>query len=263
MYGQQPGRRTVSFGMGGSAPPPRDLIFILGSLFVTYALHFFDSTSFIPRLLQLSSAVWHSGFLWQLATFPFTASFASPLWFLFSLLILFWFGRDVFRYLGRRQFWLLLGWAVVVTAGVAIVVELCLSWIAPRDLRATFSLIQGQNILLTIFIAAFATLYGNATIYLMFVLPLKARWFLWLEILFAFMGFLTTKDFAGFVGICAAVGFTYFSLSAGGPRRQLRDLKLRFERFVLQQRLARLKKKRGFRVVKDEGGDARKGPWIH
>ena len=31
--------------------------------------------------------------------------------------------------------------------------------------------------------SAFATLYRNATIYLMFVLPVQARWFIWLEIL--------------------------------------------------------------------------------
>ena len=67
-----------------------------------------------------------------------------------------------------------------------------------------------------IVIAAFATLYGNATILLFFVLPIQAKWFLLLEIVFAFMGFLGSGDLGGFLGIVAAVGVVYDILSRGG-----------------------------------------------
>jgi hypothetical protein len=47
-------------------------------------------------------------------------------------------------------------------------------------------------------------------------------------------------------------------------KRNLRELRLRFERWWISQRLQRMKKRRGFRVVKpDEGGDVRRGPWVH
>ena len=40
---------------------------------------------------------------------------------------------------------------------------------------------------------------------LFFVLPIEARWFLGLEVLFAFLGFLNSKDLAGFIGVVSGV----------------------------------------------------------
>ena len=123
---------------------------------------------------------------------------------------------------------------------------------------AAFQLMQGQRILLAVVIAAFATLWGDATILLFFVLPVKARWFLWLEVLFAFIGFLESKDFAGFCGISVAVFLTYAGLKMGGAGGVLRNWRKRAEAFVLQKRLDRLKKKRKFDVI--DGG---KDDYIH
>ncbi len=107
-------------------------------------------------------------------------------------------------------------------------------------------------------IAAFATLWGEATILLFFVLPVKARWFLWLEILFAFIGFLESKDFAGFCGVCSAVFLTYSGLTRGGAGGILSDWRKRGRKFILEQRLGRLKRKRKFDVI-----DGDKDDWIH
>ncbi len=265
MYGDRPRFRTpVGFGGGDSGPPPKDLLVLLGVLFVTYSLQFFEATRGVAWLLQLSRDVWQRGFLWQLGTYPFVAALASPLWFLLALLIIFWFGRDVYRYLGRRQFWQLTAWTVGVSAVSAVAVQLLLD-AAGAGSEHAFVLMRGQNMVLAILIAAFATVYGNATILLFFVLPLKARWFLGLEILFAFMGFLTTKDFAGFLGICVAVGFVYQTLTGGGLRRLLREWRLRAERKVLEARLKRMRGRRGLRIVKPPPDDDDKpgGPWVH
>ena len=116
-----------------------------------------------------------------------------------------------------------------------------------------FSLKQGQHILLTLFVAAFATLYSEATIYLFFVLPVKARWFLWLEVLFAFLAFLGSKDLAGFLGICTGVFATWFWLQPKGRRPGLRELWLRTQRWWLERRMKQLRRKRGFKVVPGEG----------
>ena len=78
------------------------------------------------------------------------------------------------------------------------------------------------------------------------------------EILFAFIGFLESKDFAGFCGVCTAVFLTYSGLKRGGAGRILHDWQYRFRKFVLEQRLDRLKRKRKFDVI--DGG---KDDWIH
>lgn len=237
---------------------PRDLVVVLATLFATFSLQFFESTAIIPAVLRLSFAVF-SGFVWQIVTYPFIGWGGSGLWFLLELLILFWFGRDVFWRLGRRRFWLLLARAAVGAALVALVVQLVQSWGggAPSAYGA-FQLMQGQRILLAVVIAAFATLWGEATILLFFVLPLKARWFLWLEILFAFIGFLESKDFAGFCGICAAVFLTYSGLMRGGAGTLLHAWRKRAEAFILRQRLERLRRKRRFDVI-----DGDKDDYVH
>jgi len=246
-------------GFGGSGlPVPKDLIGILVALFATFSLQFFEGAAIIPALFRLTPAVFR-GFVWQIVTYPAIGWGASGLWFLVELLILFWFGRDVFWRLGRQRFWLLIVRAAIGAAVVAVVVQL-LQGLAGAGATgfAAFQLMQGQRILLAIVIAAFATLWGEATILLFFVLPIKARWFLWLEILFAFIGFLESKDFAGFCGVSAAVFLTYTGLKMGGAGGVFHDWRKRGERFILERRLERLKRKRRFDVI-----DGDKDDYIH
>lgn len=241
-------------GLGG--PVPRDVIVLLAVVFATFSIDVLTGGGLL--FLRLTSAVWLSGYVWQLATYAFTGYGAPSLWILLELLILFWFGKDVFWRLGRKRFWRTLAWAVLGAALAAVAVDLALR-LLDFPLGPPYLIMQGQRTLIAILIAAFAALYADATIYLFFVLPLRARWFLWIEILFAFIAFLGTRDLAGFLGICAAVGITYAVLRHGGPGRGLRHAWLRLRQRHLQRRLERERKKRGFRVVR---GDDR-GPWLH
>ncbi len=243
---------------GGGAPVSPDLIGLVAVVFVTFSLQFFDLTAIIPAALRLTPLVLR-GFLWQLVTYPFIGFGNPDIWFLLELLILFWFGRDVFWRLGRRRFWSLVLWTAGWSAVVAVVVHLLATALGLFPGADAFTLMQGQRTLLTILIAAFATVAGEATILLFFVLPLKARWFLGLEILFAFMGFLATKDAAGFAGLVAAVAITFTSLSRGGLRRLVADSRLRLRRLILERRLARLRGQRRFDVI--DGG--RDDEWLH
>jgi hypothetical protein len=254
---QQGGMQFGGFA-GSGAPAPKDLIAVLGVLFVTFSLQFFEGAAIIPAVLRLTPAVFR-GFVWQIVTYPAIGWGGSGLWFLLELLILFWFGRDVFWRLGRQRFWLLMVRAAVGAALVAVAVQFVqgLAGVGASGFAA-FQLMQGQRILLAIVIAAFATMWGEATILLFFVLPVKARWFLWLEILFAFIGFLESKDFAGFCGVSAAVFLTYTGLRGGGAGGVLHDWRKRAERAVLERRLGRLKRKRRFDVI-----DGDKDEYIH
>jgi membrane associated rhomboid family serine protease len=258
------------FSLGG--PPPRDVWILLGVLLATLSLRFFAATAIVPALLELTPAVWQRGFLWQLVTYPFVGNGSPGIWFLLELFFLGMFGRDVFHALGRRRFWRLLVSAALAAAVVAVLVQLAgdLASGGPAFTARPFALLQGQHALFAIVIAAFATAYRDATILLFFVLPVQARWFLLLEVLFAFMAFLPTHDLAGFLGICTAIAWTWFSLTPGTPRRKLREFRLQMERRWIQLKLNRMKKKRGLRVIPGQrepgvrGGPGRgKDPWLH
>jgi hypothetical protein len=250
------GRGPV-FGGGMWASPPRDLLVLLAVLFVTFSLQFFAATGWLIGLLRLTPAVWRAGFVWQLATYAFVGFGNPDLWFLLALFIVYLFGRDAYYQLGRRRFWTLLLYGAVGGALVAVAVELLIGAFGPSP-APPFYLMQGQQVLAAILVAAFATLNRNATILLFFVLPMPARWFLWLEVLFAFLGYLSTRDLAGFLGITAAVAITYGALYPSGPRRALREGWLRLQQLWLRQRLTRLRRKRGLHVIP---GSGERGPW--
>lgn len=262
MNGNQRYRQPGGFDLGFSERPPADLIALLATIFITYSLK-----EFVPeiQLLRLTPLVWLKGYVWQLVTYPFIGFGQPSLWILLELLMLFWFGRDVRRYLGRRQFWLLILWTTIAASVAAVATQLALTSFSEPGLDfLPFVLMQGQRLLLTVLVAAFATVYGEATIMFFFVLPIKARWFLALELLIAFIAFLQARDLAGFVGICVAVAVTFSMLSGRGPRKLLREWRLRIERRLLEAKLERMRRKRGFRVVQGQKGSAeRRDPWVN
>jgi hypothetical protein len=148
---------------------------------------------------------------------------------------------------------------------VAVAVDLVAS-LAGAGAALPFVLMQGQRMLLALMIAAFATLNAHATIYFLFVLPIQARWFLWIEILIAFIAFLATGDFAGFVGITFAVAVVFGTLSPGGLTRAWLRGKLRANQWWLRYRLERNRRKRRLTVIrgdKDKFPDDRSGPWVN
>jgi hypothetical protein len=239
---------------------PQDLIAILVVVFVTFSMQFFAATATIPELLRLTPNVLR-GFIWQVATYPFVGAGGASIWFLLELLILFWFGRDVYWRLGRQRFWQIILVTAVSAAVVALATHLVMTLSGGGASAAPFITMQGHRMLIIILIACFATLYGQATILLFFVLPIKARWFLWLEILFAFVfGLLPYKDLAGFLGVCAAVFLSYSLLMPGGPGAVLHNWRKRSEKLIIEQRLARMRKKRKFDVI---DGSNDKDEYIH
>jgi hypothetical protein len=263
------GRQTLGgapvFG-GFAGRPPRDLVVLLAVVFVTFSLQFFSTTAPLLALARLTPAVWRAGALWQLATYPFAGYGPPSLLFLLELLMLYWFGRDVFERLGRRRFWTRLAYGAVGGGIGAVAVDLAAAFAGSGGAAlaaAPFVLLQGQRMLLVVAVAAFATLNRHATILLFFVLPMPARWFLGLEIVIAFLGFLGTRDLAGFLGICAAVGIVYGALYPSGPRRAAREGWLRLQQGWARRRLARLRRRRGIRVVGGEGRGPGRGPWLN
>lgn len=258
-----PQQTTGGFGFTG--PVPRDVMVLLGVVLATFSLRFFSATQPLHALLVLSPEVWRSAFLWQVGTYLFTGVGTPGIWFLVELLILFLFVRTVYYQLGRRGFWRWLLVVGVAAALVAVLVDVVASALGGPS-PAAFYLMQGQHMLLTLTIAAFATMNREATILLFFVLPIQAKWFLLLEVLFAFMGFLSTHDAAGFAGLSAGIGLTVLFLSGGAVGgRGLRQLWLRLQEAFLRRRLQRMRRRRGLRLIDDEpGGDEpADDDWVH
>jgi len=272
VYGRQPSRRLPAFGgFSSGMAPPRDLIALLVVVFVTFTFQFFAATEGIVALLRLTHRVWSGGFLWQLVTYPVIGAGTPSFWFLIELVILFWFGRDVYYRLGRRSFWRTLFVGTLVAGAVASLTQLVAALLGGglgAGLAAPIVLLQGQHVLVVLLIAAFAVLFADATIYLFFVVPVRARWFIAIEILLAFLGYLQTKDLAGFLGLCGGVAGVWFFLH-GGLRKLARTPRegwLRLQRWWMEQRLRRLRRRRGFTVIPgDRGGGGRggRGPYVN
>ncbi len=251
-------RGTPAGGMysGGGISPlsrgpiPSDIAGLLGVLFLTFVMQFFSLTAALPALLRLSPLIFR-GAIWQLLSYAFCGFGPASLWFLFSLLMIYWFGTDVFRRLGRKFFWKTTLSAVLIGSLCAILIR-ALGMMLHQPSAMPFVLMQGQYTLLSILVAAWATLYSSRTILLFFVLPIRASWFIPLEILFAFMGFLNTRDFSGFIGISAAVLGTWLLLQPGGPTQGLGNFRLRLRRMWIEMRLARLRRKRNLHVVDED-----------
>ncbi len=249
-------RGATGFG-GGSWPggrPAPDITALLAVVFATWAMQFFSATAAVLALLRLTPAVWRSAYLWELGTYPFIGFGPASPWILLELLIVLWFGQDVRARLGRRGFWTLVATAALAAAVAAVAVQIALEAAGAAGTPFPFQIMQGQRVLLAILVAAFATLYGDATILLFFVLPMPARWFLWLEVALAFVAYLSSKDLAGFAGVCAAVAATALTLPGSSARQRLRRRYLSWRARRIESRLARLARRRGLRVIRRDDG---------
>jgi len=244
--------RSMLGSFGG--PISQDLVLILAVLFVTYSLQFFQATVLVPGAMRLGPLTWRGLWLWQAVTYPFAGWGAASLWFPLQLLILYWFGRDVFAGLRRRHFWRLIAWCTVVGALVAIGTDVVQSLMGQAEANPVYPIIQGQQLLIAIFITAFATANRHAQILLFFILPIEARFFIAIEIVIAFILFLESHDLPGFLGLCAGIGIAYVYVRDGGIGRGLRQTRLRLEKWWLQRKLAGERRKRGLRVVPGGGG---------
>lgn len=253
---QRRGRGPIDFGLEG--PHPKDILVLIGILFATFSV---DALApHVTALFKLSGDALGSFSLWRVLTYPFVVGHGSTFGLLIGLWMVLIFGKQVFFYVGRRAFWRAFFIASVGAGLVALGVKALLDWMgfaAAAHPQLVFSLMDGQYMVLTVLITGFAVLYGHLTVYLFFILPVRASWFIGLEIVFSFLGFLTSRDLPGFVGSCTAVLLAYFLFSGVSPRRFIHELRLRLHKRLIEARLRRARR-RG-----DGGGGVVQGPWVN
>lgn len=173
------------------------LVLVL-SMIATTALMAFGGSALLETLGFASARVL-GGEVWRLLTYGLVNP--PSLWFAIDMVLIVWFGRELERELGRRNFlWLCLG--------LYLAPVLLLSLAAGFGLTTSLS---GQGGGFGLFIA-FATLYPGAL--MLFNLP--AKWVALILVgIYALIG-LAQRDVAGLLSLVATAGFAYLCV------RQLR-----------------------------------------
>ncbi len=173
------------FSFGSGLPPIiKKLMIIMGAVFLLQEL---VSDRIVIFLGLVPGLVWHEYFLWQLGTYIFLHGDISHI--LFNLLALWMFGGELENFWGSSRF---LKYFFFCGIGAGIVTVICTVLLTPR-----YQLIPviGASGALYGLLLAFGWLFPDRRIYVYFLFPIPARYF---------------------VIIFGLLEFVYFSRGGGG-----------------------------------------------
>src|SRR5438270_8806853 len=128
---------------------------------LTAILYALGASSILAWLQFDSGAVWYGGQVWRLVTYAFVHAPSGLLWFAVEMYMLFVFGREVERFIGRRAYIVLY---VVLLIAPAVVLTI---W----GLSQRSALAGSQALHFGIFVA-FATIYPRVELFL----RIMAKW---------------------------------------------------------------------------------------
>jgi hypothetical protein len=189
--------------------------------------------------LALSTpAVWHGGEVWRLFSYvAFDQAFFSQrsLWFLISILLLYFFGREVEQFIGRRAYLTFYGALIVVPA-----ILLCLLGL----FTTPAAYLNCGDVIFGVFVA-FATIYPGS-MPAMWV-PLSARVLMWILLAISTLVDLAANDYTSMFMLWACSGVAYVAMRLVGTGSGLNWL----TDWLDERRMARLTRQRQFKVVED------------
>jgi membrane associated rhomboid family serine protease len=171
-----------------------------------------------PYLQFYSSAVWPGVQVWRLFTYAFihAPTPSGLLWFAVEMYMLFVFGREVERFIGRRAY---VGLYVVLLLLPAVALTLCGFWI-----RTTLA---GSGALHFAIFVAFVTIYPNVQIFL----RIAAKWVALILAAIGTLSALAANDWLTLVVLWTSIGaaFLFIEMHGAGPELAWWDaLKNRF-----------------------------------
>ena len=166
-----------------------------------------------------SAQVWH-GQIWRLVTYAFihSPSGYALLWFAIEMYMLFFFGREVERFVGQRAYIWLYGLLLLVPASI-----LTLWGLTTRTGMA------GSGALHFAVFTAFVTIYPNVQ----FFLRIAAKWVFLILAAVATLSALAAHDWQDLVVLWASIGVAFFFIEARGAGPELvwlNDFKARFQK---------------------------------
>src|SRR5215468_10163337 len=151
-----------------------------------------------------SAAIWSSGQVWRLFTYAFVHAPNALLWFAVEMYMLFVFGREVERFIGRRAY---IGLYLVLLLLPPVILTLFGSWIRTA--------MAGSGALHFAIFIAFVTIYPNAQIFMR--IPAK-----WVALILAAIGTLSAlaaNDWHTLVVLWTSIGaaFLFIEWRGAGP----------------------------------------------
>ena len=161
-------------------------------------------TGIANYLMFDSAAVWSGGQFWRLASYAFVHTPSNLLWFAIEMYILFFFGREVERFIGRRAYILLYALLLLMPALV----------LALWGLRVRIGLAGSAALHFGIFVA-FVTIYPNVQ----FFLRLQAKWICIILAAIGTLSALAANDWQDLVVLwwCIALAFLFIEWRGSGP----------------------------------------------
>jgi membrane associated rhomboid family serine protease len=129
----------------------------------------------VPDYLALSRAGLAKGYLWQLVTFQFLH--VGPTHFIINELMLFIFGKTVEETIGRSRFLEVYFASGVVGGLVQILLGLLMGQVFPALFGSSDASVMGASAGIFGLIAVFSLLQPDRLIYLWFIVPIPAKFF--------------------------------------------------------------------------------------
>jgi membrane associated rhomboid family serine protease len=188
---------------------------------------FLGGTGLLGHLTFDSALVWQRGEFWQLATYAFVHAPSALLWFAVEMYMLFVFGREVERFIGRNAF-------VVLYLFLLLVPTVLLSlW----GLWQRVGIAGSPALHFGIFIA-FATIYPSVEL----LLRIQAKWVALALAAISTLQLLAYRDWSAMVVLWVSIASAFFFVRLRGVGPELvwwRNLKSRWEpksKFQIVQR---------------------------
>lgn len=165
---------------------------------------FLGGAGILGHLAFDSALLWQRGEFWQLATYAFVHSPSALLWFAVEMYLLFVFGREVERFIGRRAFIVLYLFLLLV----------------PTVLLALWGLyervgIAGSPALHFGIFIAFATIYPSVEL----LLRIQAKWVALALAAISTLQLLAYRDWSAMavLWVSIAAAFSFIRLRGAGP----------------------------------------------
>ena len=178
---------------------------------------FLGGTGLLGHLAFDSALVWQRGEVWQLGTYAFVHAPSALLWFAVEMYMLFVFGREVERFIGRNAF-------IVLYLFLLLIPTVLLSiW----GLWQRVGIAGSPALHFGIFIA-FATIYPSVEL----LLRIQAKWVALALAAISTLQLLAYRDWSAMAVLWLTVAAAFFFIRLRGVGPELvwwRDLKSRWE----------------------------------
>ena len=175
------------------------LYIVIGNIIV-FALRMMDGSGLIYPLLRFSGQGILHGEIWRIVTYLFVPASTSPLWLLIELYVAYWIGTALEHEWGAGKFTIY----YVIGALFQALFGVVLSLVTKTDV-----VVFATYLNLSLFFA-FATLYPDMQVLLMFILPVKMKWAAFVSLAFFVYEIITTPFPMALVPIGAVLNYLVF-----------------------------------------------------